>query len=314
MAEADQRLAFAALDGSARSAQVHLPAGSPPFRTALFLPGLQLPGRPRGPAYVARLAGELCGRGLAVVRTRGQWHEPGGTPLEQLDWQGEVDDGCAALDVVKDQRWSDARRLYLVGLSLGGVYAPVVAARGGVAGIVSWGATARPWPRYAADNLRRQLTWKVALLQTVAELVGLRRRWHDQLVTTELDGPALFAREPGLTEVGVDETGCQGRPLAFWRQLCRFDPVSAYQGLACPVVALRGAADCACHPEDQQSLVQAAEAAGLQAHAATLPGLDHGLRAAPSPAESCRNGGQGEPQSDVLATAIVASLDELERR
>jgi len=293
---------------------VLLPAGQAPFRTALLLPGLNLPAKPRGPAYVAQLAAALCARGVAVVRALGQWTEPGGTPLQRLDWQSEVDDGCAALRFVQDQPWAHPSRQVLVGLSLGGVYAPVVARQvGGVAGIVSWGATARPWPLYAADNLRRQLRWKGAPLELIAELVALRRGWHDRLVETSLDGPALFARTAGLAEVGVDEHGSQGRPVSFWRQLCRFDPAGAYEGLSCPIGTLRGAADCACHPEDQRSIEAAAARVGLPAHAATLPGLDHGLRAADSPAASCRSGGGGEPDSQALARAIVKWLDGLSR-
>ena len=130
-------------------------------------------------------------------------------------------------------------------------------------------------------------------------------------MTTSLDGRRLFEQDPAVTEVGVDAHGNLGRPVAFWRQLCRFDPTEAYRGLACPICTVRGSADCASHPEDQESIVRAAEGAALTAHAVTLDGLDHSLLAAESPAESCRAGGRGAPDCPRLARAMMEWMNGL---
>lgn len=58
-------------------------------------------------------------------------------------------------DLKKDER-IDAERIYIVGLSMGGVWAPWMAAQESVKGVAVYGTIGRPWTEYMLENSRRQ--------------------------------------------------------------------------------------------------------------------------------------------------------------
>ncbi len=310
-ADGESVLDFGAADGSPRQALVRLPRGQPPFPTALILPGLALPGPPVVGGFVASLARELALRGVATLRGQGRWTLAGGTPLEELDWHSEIEDGVATWQLLSQQSWAAPTRRFVVGLSLGGIAAPLLARQvEGVQGILSWGATARPWAEYADATLRQQLAWREVDAEEIERRAELRDWWFRALAAGAQDGEELFAQKPDIAYIGIDGSGYMGRPTAFWRQLSSLSPAQSYVGLDCPICTLRGAADFVCHDEDQRAIVAAARAAGLTAEGATLAGLDHLLGRASSAEESCRLG-PGKPPRDLgrLARAIAAWMD-----
>ncbi|MBW2455155.1 MAG: hypothetical protein JRI68_11625 [Deltaproteobacteria bacterium] len=258
-ADGESTLDFSAADGSPRQALVRLPRGQPPFPTALILPGMALPGPPVVGGFVASLAKELAMRGVATLRGQGRWTLPGGTPLEELDWHSEIDDGVATWQQLSEQPWADPSRRFVVGLSLGGIAAPRLARQlEGLQGILSWGATARPWIVYADATLRQQLTWREVPADEIERRAKLRDGWFRALARGAVDGAALFAEQPEVAYIGIDEDGYLGRPTRFWQQLCTFDPVQSYGDLACRICVVRGAADFVCHAVDQGAIVTAA--------------------------------------------------------
>lgn len=188
--------------------------------------------------------------------------------------------------------------------------APVIAGRvGGVAGIASWAATARPWVSYAVATLRYQLLWRGVPAATVAQAVAASEWWHRHLRDTDHDAAQLLAENPEIAGLEITRDGCMGRPTAFWRQLCRLDSEAAYRALQCPILTVGGAADFAAHPADQRSIVDAAERASLPVRAVTLDGLDHLLRPADSPQEAFCGRVHGGPQYERLTAAIGDWLD-----
>jgi len=309
--DGESTLAQTAPDGSSRQALQRLPRGKPPFPAALLLPGMALPGPTLVEGFVADIARELALRGVATLRGVGRWTLPGGPSLGALDWHGEIDDFVATWQLLGEQSWADPKRRFVVGLSLGGIAAPVVAGRvEGVQGILSWGATARPWPDYADATLRQQLGWREVPAEEIERRARLRDGWFRALAAGATDGAALFEANPGLAYIGIDAQGYLGRPTAFWQQLSSFDPVDAYAGLGCRVCAVRGECDFVCHAEDQDAIVAAARRAGLDVAAVTLAALDHLLGRASSAAESCQRG-PGKAPRDLgrLARVIVAWMD-----
>jgi uncharacterized protein len=304
-------VAFEDAPGVIRQLRVHRAAPAGAHTCAFVLPGLALPGQ-SGDGFAPALGAELAARGIDVVRGEPRHTGAGAVALAELDWHSEIESHAAALRATRAQSWVEPHRLYLLGLSLGGVVAPVLARRAGpIAGIASWAATARHWPAYAEDNLRRQLLWSGVAHEAIHRRLLVYRRWHELLVGTELDAAEMLALAPDLGPFGVTAAGFMGRPVAFWRQLCRFDAPASYRGLGCPLLAVRGSSDFKCHPEDLSSVASAARAAGMPVRSRTLDGLDHGLRRAPSAREACQaNGGQGPAEVAALADLVARWLSD----
>ncbi|MBW2526495.1 MAG: hypothetical protein JRI23_20105 [Deltaproteobacteria bacterium] len=303
----EQTVELAAPDSGRRRVFVYGATGDGPGRAALLIPGLSLPNRPRPVAgYVESIARALAELGLVVVRGEPRWSRPGGTPLQELDWLTEVDDAAATLGWLKQQPFVEPSQLFIVGVSLGGVAAPLVAREaGGVAGIASWAATARPWVKYAVATLRSQLLWRGAPAHVVAQAVAASEWWHRQLRDTDCSAAELLEQNPEIAGLEVTREGCMGRPTEFWRQLCQLDSAAAYRELGCRVCTVRGSADFAAHAADQRSIVEAAEAAGLEVEAIELEGLDHLLRPAESARQAFRGRIDGASQYDRLAAVLA---------
>lgn len=298
---------FVAADGLERLALVAAPPGTGRATPGVvIIHGLAGPSPPPGPPVMPGLVEELVAAGLGTVRYLPRVYELYPDRPGRVDWQAEHDDAVGAARLLQRQPWLDSGQAYLLGMSLGGVAAPAVAQRaGGVAGIASWGATARPWPEYSVDNFELQLRLLGRSEADIARGSPLLRRWHDLLRDTDLDGAAILAHAPDLDRIGVTAEGRFQRSIAFWRQVARFAPEASYRGLNCRVLAVRGSADCCSHPADHESVVVAARAAGLEAEAIVLEGLDHGLRDAAGPGASARGDVGEAPRAQSLGRVVA---------
>ncbi len=303
----EREVPFRAADGLERVAVVTPPPGETTgVPGVLLLHGLAKPTPVQGPKVVSTLAGEVARRGVCVVRYVPRVTVVVPRRAAEVDFEAELCDAQGAWEVLAAERCVDPGRLFLLGMSLGGVAAPVVAGRvGGVAGIASWGATARRWAEYARDNLEIQLGFAGRPSGQIRRLAALSDGWHRRLAETELSAREILAEAPGLAGIGVSGSGHYERSAAFWRQVVRLDPGETYRGLSCRVLAVRGEADCSAHAEDLDSVVEAATRAGLEAESVVLEGIDHWLLESRGPRESFRREVGDEPRCDRLAEVVA---------
>jgi pimeloyl-ACP methyl ester carboxylesterase len=289
---------FVAPDGASREAIVTQPEGR--ACGSVVLHGLSTPRRRAADPASSRLAHDLVDLGFQVVRYVPRILV---TADPDVDWEMEVADAVGAVSLARGL--TRAGGVHVFGLSLGGVAAPIAAGRaGGVSTIATWGSTARPWPEYVTDNVRVQLGlrgFEPERIERHATSVG---RWYELVVETDLAGGDLLAHVPDASRYCIDGHGYQGRSVRFWRQLARLDPPASYRGLDCPVLAVRGGADCASHPADHRAILDAARAAGLEAEGLVIDGVDHGFRPCPDPRSSLMGLCAGEPDSTTLAEAF----------
>ena len=265
------------------------PEPSWPAPVVVVFHGLAGPTIPPGKQVMPDLVDELLSRDIGVLRYLPRVVELPRERAREIGWDAEIADHAGALRWAQQQRWVDVDEVTVLGMSLGGLAAPLVARRvGGVAGLASWGAGARPWLEYGPANLGAQLRLLDRDGARIRKLTSLLERWLTLLRDTDMTTEQILAKEPALARIGVTRDGYHERSHIFWRQVVRFDPAAAYQGLTCRVLAIRGEADCCSHDEDIESIVRAASAAGLEVTTATIPGIDHALRPATSASASVR--------------------------
>ncbi|MFH1009057.1 MAG: alpha/beta fold hydrolase [Candidatus Latescibacterota bacterium] len=92
-----------------------------------------------------KLARTLCEAGFAVLRFDFRNSCDSAGTFEKMTISGEISDGLRALDVLSEQGGSDAGRIGILGLSLGGCVAACVAGRSSrVRSTVLWAPVGRP--------------------------------------------------------------------------------------------------------------------------------------------------------------------------
>jgi dienelactone hydrolase len=77
-----------------------------------------------------------------------------GAPCASIGFKEELAGYRAGLAALREHPAVDPQRIYLLGISLGGVFAPLLAAETHVAGIVVWGTLAGPPPPYPGRSDR----------------------------------------------------------------------------------------------------------------------------------------------------------------
>lgn len=299
------KVPFLAADGLEREALVTLPEGRGPRAAVLLIHGLASP-RPPAISVEHLLCVALAERGFGAVHYLPRIASVPPGEAEEVDWEMELADAQGALSLTRNLPRVDGDRVFVFGISLGGIAAPIVAGRdGGARGVASWASTARPWVEYMADNIRVQLSFSGQGTERIEERVRCVEKWFTLLATTEESGEALIETIPKATRYCISAEGYYGRSVSFWRQIVRTDPRAGYAGLDCPVLVVRGSVDCACHPEDFHSVLDAAREAGLEAHGVVLDGIDHNLKPCLDPEASFRGQCAGEPDSGALADVFL---------
>ena len=80
--------------------------------------------------------------------------DSGGPPCDSIGFREELAGYRAAFDALRAHPSVDSRKIYLIGISLGGVFAPLLAAETNVAGIIVYGTPAMPPPPYPGRSER----------------------------------------------------------------------------------------------------------------------------------------------------------------
>ncbi|WNH51306.1 alpha/beta hydrolase [Stenotrophomonas oahuensis] len=172
----------------------------------------------------------LAAQGIAVLRYEKR------TKVRPQDFSGDftvddeiTDDAVAALALLASTPGIDARHLYVIGHSQGGMIAPRIATRSGkVAGVVLWSAPARS----LLDIMPEQHRYLFNLDGQISP--------QEKAVMDRLDAQIAAARG---TEPVAPAALPLGLPAHYWRTLEQVDPVADAKALSQPILVLHGGRD-----------------------------------------------------------------------
>jgi uncharacterized protein len=197
------------------------------------------------------LAEGLSSKGVAVLRYDKRTFTYGAQLAgKEITFDDEViDDAVAALALLAARTEVDAKKLFLVGHSLGALFAPAIAKKANVAGVVCLAPSSRkPW-----DILSQQMKYLGVPSEKIAEL------------------DAAFAE----IKSGKKKTGTVlNAPVSYWRAWAAFDGPGLAKTLKVPVLVLHGSRDYQVIEADLDGWKKAL--AGVKtASVVELPGLNH---------------------------------------
>lgn len=190
----------------------------------------------------------------------------------------EVEDARAALRELARYDFVDPRRIALFGHSIGGMVAPCLATEG-VARIVVYGTSARPWSICLAESAARQLN-----------------------VTGEVK--AYVARLHAILSGKSDEP-LHGRDAAFHRELEGIALSRLWRDVAQPTKVLHGEHDIVVGLADSRAIVDACPSATLE----QVAQLDHAFTLHATRALAVARLGRGDDDPTFLTRVAAHVLD-----
>jgi uncharacterized protein len=181
------------------------------------------------------LAWGLASHGIAVLRyNKRSFQYPASFKGKQFTVEEEaIEDARAAVSQLAARSDVDAKRIFVVGHSLGATLAPRIAAGDpGVAGIVIMAGITRP----LADVIVEQVKYEVGL-------AGKPTPDGDKQIAAA-EKTAADMRNPNLTPDQTVNVLGVALPGSYVLDLRQYDPARTAAGLKIPILVLQGARDC----------------------------------------------------------------------
>jgi hypothetical protein len=285
--DADVSYASVAVDGSLRRVIVTQPKQAGRHPAVLYLTGIGCFSQESLGllSSESKLLYGLTHAGFVTMRVeKSGMGDSQGVPCMSpaADLQTEVRGYVAGLKALEQYPSVDKAKVFLLGLSIGGIEAPLVAEQAPVRGLVVVNTVAKPFFEYLMDTRRRQLT-----LGHVADDEMERR-----LALNELCNHRLLIEKQTPEEVTKSRPECGDliaypAPYTYMQQWAALNPAAEWKKVDAPVLVVYGESDYVSTIADDPYLAALIDSfhprhATLQA----IPGMDHNLTRAASMEES----------------------------
>jgi pimeloyl-ACP methyl ester carboxylesterase len=234
-----------------------------------------------------------------------------GRPCSAIDLHDELDGYRKGLSALSGLPFVDPSQVVLMGHSMGGVMAPLLADETELAGVAVYGTILKSFFEYMVLNIRRQMPRDGAMqTREDRELAASRAHkfWSRVLFDDLAPGTAVAQSpdlRPSLDAIG-DSLTLYGRHYSFFRQLQALDLGSYWSRIGTSVLALHGEFDWISDPDDHREIAQLASASpGGSGEYLELGGLDHVLTWHASLDDSFWDYPNGIPSSAVARTLLA---------
>jgi pimeloyl-ACP methyl ester carboxylesterase len=165
-----------------------------------------------------------------------------------MDYDTELADHRQALEQLRQRDDVDPKRIVIFGGSIGGTYAPLLAANQSVAGVMIWGAGATTWVERMMKFERNALELNTTPPDQLAREMTLRLQFFERYLIRGQSPAQITAADANIGAVwprivGTTADGHYGRPFAFHQQAQKADWAAAWSKVDAPVLAMYGEYD-----------------------------------------------------------------------
>jgi len=200
----------------------------------------------------------------------------------ETDFDSELAGYRAAFRALKNYDFIDTRRVYILGISNGGGFAPLVpetdAEQAQVRGYVSVGGWVKTWFEHMLEIERRRFGLMGKSPGEVNDRMKGAATLYQEWLIKGLPVDDIVKAQPELAELwpeGKDHAHLYGRPLAFYHQLQNLNLANAWSRVKAPTYVLRGAFDWIMSREDSELIAAYVNRNGDLASFYEIPNTGH---------------------------------------
>ena len=200
----------------------------------------------------------------------------------ETDFDSELAGYRAAFRALKNYDFIDARRVYILGISDGGGFAPLVPEtddeQAQVRGYISVGGWVKTWFEHMLEIERRRFGLMGKSPGEVNDRMKGAATLYQEWLIKGLPVDDIVKAQPELAELwpeGKDHAHLYGRPLAFYQQLQNLNLADAWSRVKAPTYVLRGAFDWIMSREDSELIAAYVNRNGDLASFYEIPNTGH---------------------------------------
>jgi pimeloyl-ACP methyl ester carboxylesterase len=200
----------------------------------------------------------------------------------EADFESELAGYRAAFRALKNYDFIETKRIYILGISNGGGFAPLIpeseAEQAQVRGYISVGGWVKTWFEHMLEIERRrfglmgkppgEVNDRMKGAETLYYEWLIKGRLVDEIVTQQSQLADLWPE-------GKDHAHLYGRPLAFYQQLQKLNLAAAWSRVKVPTYVLRGAFDWIMTRDDSESIAAYVNKNGDLASFYEIPNTGH---------------------------------------
>jgi pimeloyl-ACP methyl ester carboxylesterase len=203
----------------------------------------------------------------------------------ETDFNSELAGYRAAFRALRNYDFIDPRRIYILGISNGGGFAPIIpetdAEQAQVRGYISVGGWIKTWFEHMLEMERRRFTLMGKSPGEVNDrMKGVATLYYEWLIKGR-SVDEILEEQPQLGDLwpeGKDHGHLYGRPLAFYEQLQKLNLAEAWSHVKAPIYVLHGAFDWIMTREDSELIANDVNRNGDLASFYEIPNTGHAFQ------------------------------------
>ena len=184
-------------------------------------------------------------RDFALVRMEKEGVGDSEGDCAKTDFQTELDDYRAAFQHMLTYPFVDPQRIFILGISNGGGFAPLVSGDSLIAGYVIDGGWLKTWFEHMMEIERRRLALSGKRPGEINALMQDVAHFYARYLLAGETPREIFKTEPALVRVWNERDADHqyGRPIAYYQQLQKLNLAQAWAHVSAPSLILHGQYD-----------------------------------------------------------------------
>lgn len=189
---------------------------------------------------------------LALVRMEKEGVGDSEGNCAETDFQAELDDYRAAFQHTLGYSFVDPHRIFVLGISNGGGFAPLVSDNTSIAGYIIDGGWLKTWFEHMMEIERRRLALSGKRPGDINALMPDVARLYSRYLLAGESPRDIFKSEPSLVRVWNERDADHqyGRPVRYYQQLQKLNLAQAWSRVSAPTLILHGQYDWVMSTED----------------------------------------------------------------
>lgn len=167
-----------------------------------------------------------------------------GPDCSQNDLSIDLASYRAALQALKKYDFVDSDNVFLLGASLGGALAPILAQGENIRGLIVSGGFTKTWYEHMLEHERTRLELSGRTPAEINEAMRGYSEFYSMYLNQKLTPAEVIRRRPQYAKLWNDEPeGQYGRPASFFHQVQELNVERAWEKISVPVLVIYGEYD-----------------------------------------------------------------------